>query len=160
MSRGYFCIGLQYPKDRYNVGAVLRAAFVFGAGLVVTTGQRYRAASSDTVKAHRHLPLLQSDDLFASIPYDCVPVAIEVVDGAKPLPTYYHPERAFYIFGPEDGSLSKEIMLRCRDVVTIPSRGCLNLAAAVNVVLYDRESKRWPKRIETDTPLAALSAMA
>ena len=29
----------------------------------------------------------------------------------------------------------------CRDVVYIPTNGCMNLAACVNVVLYDRLSK-------------------
>lgn len=52
-----------------------------------------------------------------------------------------HPDRALYIFGPEDGSLDKEIRDWCEDVVYIPTTGCMNLAATVNVVLYDRMAK-------------------
>ncbi|MFH7439550.1 TrmH family RNA methyltransferase, partial [Pseudomonas syringae pv. tagetis] len=53
-----------------------------------------------------------------------------------------HPDRALYIFGPEDGSLDQEIPDWCEDVVYIPTEGCMNLAATVNVVLYHRMAKR------------------
>jgi tRNA(Leu) C34 or U34 (ribose-2'-O)-methylase TrmL len=66
---------------------------------------------------------------------------VELVDGARSLPEYTHPDRALYIFGPEDGSLDKEIRDWCEDVVYIPTQGCMNLAATVNVVLYDRMAK-------------------
>lgn len=56
-------------------------------------------------------------------------------------PEYTHPDRALYIFGPEDGSLDKEIRDWCEDVIYIPTTGCMNLAATVNVVLYDRLAK-------------------
>jgi tRNA(Leu) C34 or U34 (ribose-2'-O)-methylase TrmL len=45
------------------------------------------------------------------------------------------------VFGPEDGHVPKGIRTACHRFVTIPSHGCLNLAAAVNVVLYDRMAK-------------------
>ena len=92
-------------------------------------------------KAYRHIPFLQCSDVFEAIPFDCVPVAIDLVPGARPLPTYRHPERAFYVFGPEDGSLRPDILGRCRDIVMVPTARCMNLAATVNVVLYDRMSK-------------------
>jgi tRNA(Leu) C34 or U34 (ribose-2'-O)-methylase TrmL len=37
--------------------------------------------------------------------------------------------------------LGERVLSWCRDVVYIPTNGCLNLAACVNVVLYDRQSK-------------------
>ena len=46
------------------------------------------------------------------------------------------------MFGPEDGSLSKGDLAACHRFVRIPTNSCLNLAAAVNVVLYDRLAKR------------------
>lgn len=45
-------------------------------------------------------------------------------------------------FGAEDQTLGSRILGGCRDVVFIPSKHCLNLAACVNVVLYDRMVKR------------------
>ena len=142
MPRGFSVIALDNPKTPANVGSVLRAAEVYGAGLVVISGQRYQRAPTDVTKAWRHLPLLQVPDVFDAIPYDCVPVAVELVDGAQPLPFYRHPERAFYVFGAEDATLGKRVLGRCRDRVMIPmARNCMNLSAAVNVVLYDRLAK-------------------
>lgn len=85
--------------------------------------------------------LLTATNLLEVIPYDCVPIAVELNDKAKSLHKYTHPERAFYIFGPEDGSIPPEIQQRCRDWIQIPTKYCMNLAATVNVVLYDRLSK-------------------
>lgn len=139
--RGYSAIGLYNPKTPANVGSVLRAAQCYGSSIVAYTGNRYKKASTDTMKAYRHLPLIQVEDLFSIIPYDCVPVAVDLLDDARTLVHYTHPERAFYIFGPEDGTLGKAITSRCRDKVYVPMDGCMNLAACVNVVLYDRMAK-------------------
>lgn len=140
--RGYAAIGLHMPKTPINVGSALRAAHCYGAALVAKTGQRYRNAPTDTQKAYRHLPLLQVEDLFDAIPFDCVPVAVDLLPGARSLINYTHPERAFYIFGPEDSTLGEKIVSRCRDKIYVPTAFCMNLAACVNVVLYDRLAKR------------------
>ncbi len=140
--RGYAAIGLVNPKHECNVGGVLRAAGCYGAAMVAYTGRRYKNMASDTQKSWKHIPLLHCDDLRDMIPHGCVPVAVELVDGARPLFSYIHPERAFYIFGPEDSSVGRSTLSWCRDVVYIPTRFCMNLAATVNVVLYDRASKR------------------
>lgn len=142
VTAGYTAIGLHNPKNLQNVGGVLRAAYCFGAALVVISGSRYRPQSTDTPKAYRFLPVLQVDELHSVIPFDCVPVAVERLPNSAALPDYAHPERAFYIFGPEDGDLGRAITDWCRDVVSIPSGDSLNLAAAVNIVLYDRMAKQ------------------
>lgn len=142
--RGYSSIGLVNPKTPANVGSVMRACGVYGAAQCVFTGKRFAKAKrfvTDPQKFHRHIPLLNVDSLRDVIPIDCVPIAVDLIDGAIPLNEYRHPERAFYIFGPEDGTLGKEITGFCRDVVYIPGNGCMNLAATVNVVLYDRMAK-------------------
>lgn len=142
--RGFSCIGLDGPKFPVNVGGVIRAAGVYGAAMVALGSPRLKGAdwSGDTMKARRHMPVLKVDDVFDAIPHDCVPVAVDLVDGATPLPEYQHPERAFYIFGAEDRTLGHRITSRCRDTIYIPTAGCMNLAATVNVVLYDRLVKR------------------
>lgn len=142
MSRGFACIGLDNPKDKLNVGSVLRAASVYQAALVTISGKRYGGhAATDTMKAYRHIPLILVVDLFDALPLDCVPVAVDIIEGARELPKYVHPERAFYIFGAEDATLGERITSKCRDIIYVPTNGCMNLAAAVNVVLYDRMAK-------------------
>jgi len=116
----------------------LRAVGVYGAAMMAVTGKRYKGAKTDTRKQDRHTPFLQVDNLQDVIPRGCVPVAIDLVEGAIPLTEYVHPERAFYIFGAEDATLDKRITSFCKDVVYVPTNGCMNLAATVNVVLYDR----------------------
>lgn len=139
--RGYACIGLYSPKDAANIGGALRAAFCYDAALVLVQGKRYQRHPTDTPCASRHLPLLHVTSILDAIPHECVPVGVELTKGARPLTTYIHPERALYIFGPEDSSLGHEILSKCRDTVYIPTRTCMNLAATVNVVLYDRLAK-------------------
>lgn len=140
--RGYAAIGLDNPKNVINVGGALRAAGVYGAAMVAMSGQRGVRSPADTMKAYRHLPLLRVADIFDALPFDCVPVAVDLIDGARSLDSYVHPERAFYIFGAEDATLGTRVIKRCRDVVYVPTNGCMNLAATVNVVLYDRLAKQ------------------
>ncbi|MFH5926413.1 RNA methyltransferase [Roseomonas xinghualingensis] len=140
--RGYAAVGLHMPKRAENVGSALRAADCYGAAMVAISGRRYVRSAADTPKAWKHLPVLHDlQNLFDVVPYDAETVAVDLVEGAVPLPTFRHPERAFYVFGPEDGTLGKSVLARCSRRVMVPTRHCMNLAATVNVILYDRLSK-------------------
>lgn len=143
MTRGYAAIGLHNCKTEANVGGALRAAHCYQAALIALTGDRVNPKmGTNTYATERHIPLLRMKDLRDAIPFGCVPVAVDLIEGATPLGNYIHPERAFYIFGPEDGTLGQAITGWCRDIIYIPTRGCMNLAATVNVVLFDRATKR------------------
>lgn len=139
-SQGYAAIALDRVKCTANLGGVLRAASVFGASLVMVSGGRLGRYATDTTRAYKHIPSLQVDDIWQNVPFGATPVVIEVHYRARSLTSFTHPESAFYIFGPKDGSVRKEIVERVPLIVQIPA-GCLNLAAAVNVVLYDRLAK-------------------
>jgi len=75
------------------------------------------------------------------MPHDCTPVAVEITDNAMDLTTFVHPERAYYIFGPENGSVRPEILKKCPYTVKIPTTMSLNLGMTVNIVMYDRLAK-------------------
>lgn len=140
--RGYTAIGLVRPKNAGNVGAVLRAAYCYDVAMVAVQGERTKIReAADTPQAWRHIPVLRGDDLRTFIPFDAVPVAVDLVDGAASLPAFQHPQRAFYVFGPEDGTLGKSTLDWCPLRVMVPTRMCMNLAATVNVILYDRMAK-------------------
>ena len=122
----------------------MRAAGCYGVNSVFYSGPRYEAAKAfqtDTQKIHQSIPLVGVEELKTIIPFGCVPIAVDLIEGAKPLPSYKHPPRAFYIFGPEDGTLDSSITDYCSDTIYVPTQGCMNLAAAVNVILYDRMAK-------------------
>lgn len=137
-------IGLIEPKSPTNVGAVLRAANCFGVNSVFYTGSRYDRAekfNTDTKNARSHIPLCGVEDLLQHVSANTKVVCVELVVGALLLPNFDHPENVFYIFGPEDGTIAPSLLDHADSVVYIPSASSLNLAASVNVVLYDRLAK-------------------
>ena len=108
--RGFAAIALDNPKSGENVGGVMRAAGVYGAAMVIVSGRRFKTLKkfpTDTMRAWKHIPVVEVDNVFDVMPHDCVPVAVEIISGARLLPEYIHPERAMYIFGTEDQTLGK-----------------------------------------------------
>lgn len=142
-------IGLVNPKSPANVGMVMRGAGCYEADGVFYSGERFdraRKFAADTKNAQSKIPLNHLNHLLEAVapgaPAEgCALVAVELIEGATPLMDFVHPEQAYYLFGPEDGSLKKEILDHCDHVVYIPTIGCMNLAATVNVLLYDRMAK-------------------
>ncbi|GAA0829039.1 RNA methyltransferase [Marinomonas arenicola] len=149
MNTDFVSIGLTNPKSTSNVGSVMRAAGCYQVDQVLYSGQRYdRAAklSTDTKKAHVSIPLiniasLSLDELIDAVDAQTKIVCVDLIQGATPLPAFEHPEKALYVFGPEDGTISQKVVDRADHVVFVPTIGCMNLAASVNVVLYDRLAK-------------------
>jgi len=155
MTQPFAYIGLVNPKSPENVGMVMRAAGCYEASKVFYTGKRFdrsRQFFTDTKNVHEKIPMQHAEDLLTTVPADAKIVAVELVEGATPLIHFQHPEQAYYIFGPEDGSLTQTILDACDHVVYIPTIGCMNLAATVNVVLYDRLAKSVGTAIE-DRPI-------
>ncbi|OUS27083.1 23S rRNA methyltransferase [Gammaproteobacteria bacterium 45_16_T64] len=144
MTKHNVSIGLSNPKSAENVGSVLRASGCFGVDDIYFTGERYARAAkynTDTKNANQKIAVTRVEHLLELLDSDCKVVCVELVEGAIALPHFEHPEKACYIFGPEDGTLKQEIVDKADAVVYIPTVGCLNLAATVNVVLYDRVAK-------------------
>ncbi|MCE2572730.1 RNA methyltransferase [Motilimonas eburnea] len=142
---GHVTIGLTNPKSATNVGAVMRAAGCFAVDKVIYSGERYDRTmklNTDTKKIRSKIPLSQQDCLLMGKPEDVKVICVDLVVGATPLPEFEHPTRALYVFGPEDGTISQQVIDQADAVVYIPTHGCLNLAASVNVLLYDRSIKR------------------
>ena len=140
--RGYAAVGLYAPKDKANVGGVLRAAKVFGAKLIAIQAPRVQAHGANTTASHLHIPTVVTDDLMSVRPWQSRLVVVEVDPSAELLDQFEHPESAFYVFGPEDGSVPKSISERAQHRVVIRGWHCVNLAVAVNLVLHDRVCKR------------------
>ena len=144
MSKKSVSVGLTNPKSPTNVGAVMRASGCYQVDSVFYTGNRYNRAkqyNTDTMNAFETIPFTHVDDLIDCATEDMKIICVDLVEGAIPLPEYQHPDKALYIFGPEDGTIAQKVINRADDTVYIPTIGCLNLAQTVNVVLYDRLAK-------------------
>ena len=124
-----------------NMGNLVRSAHAFGAKFIFTISAHYsvREGKSDTSKATNHLPWYDWDkpsDM--KLPDKCQLVGVELIEEALDLPTFHHPRQAAYILGPEKGSLSSEILDKCKYVIKIPTKFCLNVQIAGAIVMYDR----------------------
>lgn len=153
--RGYAAVGLYRPTREVNIGGVMRAAYCLNASLVVIDG-KFHKQSSDTPSTYRHIPVVETNDIMESIPYDCIPIAVELSEKSVSLFNFVHPERAIYIFGPENGSLPQRIMDRCKITLKVPTRTCLNLAGTANIVLYDRVAKGYNRAGGTDADIRSI----
>ena len=146
------------PKVPRNVVETLRACSIFGVDLLSWTGTRVphpdklprgvRLPREERMKIYRNVQMLGNMDPHTIVDWmrglKYTPVAVEKRRSAESLDDFVHPERAVYIFGPEDGSLTPGLLHSCHRFVCIPTvteHAPLNLAAAVNVVLYDRYAK-------------------
>lgn len=165
MSSSPAAVVLINPKTPYNVGSVIRACSIYEVKTLRWTGKRITTAEGarmagqvfsrkpgrlpreERLKDYAHVDWAESDsptvvsDLMRE--HGFVPVAVEIVPGAERLDLFEHPDRPLYVFGPEDGSIPRAVLAVCHRFVRIPTcnRTPLNLAAATNVVLYDRHAK-------------------
>ncbi len=140
--RGYFGVGVENLSKAHNAGAIYRTAHAFGADFVFAFGEglpRRLLEQVDTSKVGRHVPFYRYSnwDEFV-LPEGCALVGVELCEGSRDLTEFLHPSRAVYIFGPERGDLSEGVRERCRAVVKIPTRFCVNVGIAAGVVMYDR----------------------
>ena len=124
-----------------NVGNLVRSAHAFGASFIFTVAAHPRTgrAPSDTSKTHAQVPFYRWETIEdMALPEDCKLVGVELLDEAINLPSFRHPLKAAYVFGPERGSLSPAMLARCTQTIKIPTRFCINVATAGSVVMYDR----------------------
>ncbi len=163
-------IGLTNPKSPSNVGSVMRAAGCYEVDQVLYSGKRYAQAAkfsgaklnTDTKKVRETIPLIAISDFdgvktqLENLPQTTKIICVDLVEGAIPLPHFQHPEQALYIFGPEDGTISQAVIDSADDVVYIPTVGCMNLAATVNVLLYDRLAKSLVENDQTESDTALI----
>lgn len=154
------------PKTPYNVGSAIRACAIYDVptlrwtGKRITTAEGVRMSGGTFSKRKARLPREERLKDYVGVDWReatsetvvtdiavrdrLTPVAVEIVDGAELLHDFVHPENPLYVFGPEDGSVPKGVLAVCHRFVRIPTcnRTPLNLAAALNVVLYDRHAKQ------------------
>lgn len=153
------------PKYAHNVGAIIRACSCFGVDKLTFTGDRIhadlqelgRVPREERMAGYKDVRWCRDDRPFDHLEEGVVPVAVEFTDKAESLHDFEHPKYASYFFGAEDGGLSQVERRLCHRFVKIPSVHCVNLSAAVYLVLYDRALKkhqyveRWATKVLDNT---------
>jgi len=145
------------PKNGHNLGGAVRACATLGGDQVMWTGTRvdgdlignrgkHRIPREERLPEYSHIlrgRVSTSAAFEHATAAGLIPVAVELVNGAQKLDRFVHPEKALYVFGPEDGSLPGLAKSQCHQFVEIPTVAgrCVNLAAAVYLVLWDRRVK-------------------
>jgi len=140
--RGYFGVGVEGISKPLNAGNLIRSAHAFGGSFAFFIAPNVNLGAvrtSDTSDASGHMPVYTYDSVEAmQLPKDCTLVGIELTEDSIELPSFRHPLRAAYVFGPEMGSLSPALQAKCEYIVRIPTKFCINVGMAGVVTLYDR----------------------
>jgi|SRR5579871_1931231 len=129
------------PKYPHNFAAAIRACSCFGVEELLYTGDRMdirpneRLPREERMKGYAAVSWRREDRPLGLLG---TPVCVEVMENSEPLTTFEHPLDAIYVFGPEDGGVPQTFRQHCHRFVHIPAHHCLNLAAAINVVLSHR----------------------
>ena len=148
------------PVYAKNAASAMRTCAAYGVTQLWWTGDRItlelkgkgRWPREERMKGYKSVQLFNHERPLDFFDKGVVPVAIELDPTATSLLHFEHPDRAVYVFGPEDGSIYHPILRRCYWRVQIPTRHCLNLGQAISTVLWDRHYKRWLAGKEQDIP--------
>jgi tRNA(Leu) C34 or U34 (ribose-2'-O)-methylase TrmL len=136
------------PKYMRNVGGVLRSCSCTGIDNLLWTGTRVnphdydRLPREERMRGYADVQWGVHNKPLDVLERGIVPVAVEVVENAEALNDFIHPERAVYMFGPEDGSIPQVYRALAHRFIKIPAYHCFNLSVAVGIVLGHRICQR------------------
>lgn len=152
-SRGWFAIGILFPKFMPNAGCLLRTAYNFGANYAFTIGNRYKRSVSDTVHTAKHISVHNYSDFSDFLkhrPNNSEIVGIELTDTAFPIERMVYPKNGtIFVLGAEDLGIPTEYHKHFDSFVKLPGKISLNQAVAGSIVMYDYINKR--TKIESST---------
>jgi tRNA G18 (ribose-2'-O)-methylase SpoU len=146
--RHAFHVAIENWQHDMNIGSIVRSANAFLAAEVHIIGKRRwnrrGAMVTDRYQHVRHHETVE--DFVAWADAASLPViAIDNVEGSKPLPAAELPERCVLLFGQEGPGLSPEALAAASATVQIEQYGStrsMNASAAAAVVMYEW-CRRW-----------------
>lgn len=138
----WFAVGLTNTKHAESVLRVMGSIHNHNGKLLMLEGQRFEDTELEMEKKGTQVPLVWGIKVLPG----CKVVVVERTNNARDIRAFPHPARATYIFGPEDGDVPANWVDIADKVIQIPTKTCMALPSAVDVVLYDRMLKQWHKK--------------
>ncbi|GAA5085961.1 RNA methyltransferase [Microbacterium yannicii] len=146
--RHLFHVAIENWQHDMNIGSIVRSANAFLAAEVHIIGKRrWNRRGAMVTDRYQHVRHHETVEPFvawadaASLPV----IAIDNVEGSKPLPTADLPEACVLLFGQEGPGLSPEALAAASGTVQIEQYGStrsMNASAAAAVVMYEW-CRRW-----------------
>jgi len=146
--RHSFHVAIENWQHDMNIGSIVRSANAFLAAEVHIIGKRrWNRRGAMVTDRYQHVRHHETVEDFvrwadaASLPV----IAIDNVEGSKPLPAAELPERCVLLFGQEGPGLSPEALAAASATVQIEQYGStrsMNASAAAAVVMYEW-CRRW-----------------
>lgn len=128
----------------FNIASILRTANVLGFQSVYHIQKEGRRIDKRaTVGAHYYTDLIHcynADEFFNKIQDKYVPVAVEnnISFESKNAFDYVPPKNCCFIFGAESKGLDDDVLIKCKDIITIPNFGCIrsfNVGVTAGIVM-------------------------
>lgn len=141
-SRSELEIAVENLERDFNMGTIVRNANAFNVSRVHVIGRRqWNKRGAMKTDTYLHIAYHKTpDDFFAMMRETKKEViAVDIVEGAKPLHTVALPRNAVLVFGSEGPGLSEEMLTGASKVVKIEQFGStrsVNVGVASGIAMY------------------------
>lgn len=137
-------------SDPGNLGTIIRTADWFGIKSVVLSKESVEITNPKVIRSSMgsifHLNIVEDVDLidFLELTRGLNYKAIGTTTSGKNIIKFSLPEKSILIFGNESKGISREILSKCDDIISIPASGkaeSLNLSISTSIILYEMKRK-------------------
>lgn len=141
-SRSELEIAVENVERDFNMGTIIRNANAFNVKRVHIIGKRqWNKRGAMKTDAYLHIEYYQTTESFfeAMRRESKEVIAVDIIDGARPLHEVSLPKNAVLVFGAEGPGLSEELVKGAREVVMIEQFGStrsVNVGVASGIAMY------------------------
>lgn len=135
-------VAVENLERDFNMGTIVRNANAFGVRRVHVIGRRqWNKRGAMKTDAYLHVEYHQTVEEFCAVMGERgrVVVAVDIIDGAKPLHDVTLPKNAVLVFGAEGPGISQELSASAEHVVMIEQFGStrsVNVGVASGIAMY------------------------
>lgn len=136
-----YAIMFEHWTNDFNISGVFRTANVFGAeAIYYVGGKRFDRRGCQGCYNYQEIVHLKSLEALKVLKERYTIIAVDNIEGSKPIESYQYPRNPLFCFGSESDGLSKELLDMADEKIYIPQYGSvrsLNCSVAAGIVLHD-----------------------